>query len=207
MHYDSPVAPLLENAARGSETAWREIVERYSTLVFAVCCRHRISDPDAQDVAASVWLRLVANLRTINDPEALPGWLRTTTRHECLMLLRSKHRQIPTDGTLISEAIDVEFDANLIDDERRAAARHAFAALPHRDQQLLSMLFADPPKPYKEISATLGIPIGAIGPTRARCLTRVRRTPAVAALLAADPPDSRTSRTPSHAPQRNRIAV
>jgi RNA polymerase sigma factor (sigma-70 family) len=178
-----PVAPLLENAARGVESAWRELVKRYSPLLIAVCHRYRISDADAQDVAASVWLRLVTSLPSIRDPDALPGWLQTTARRECLMLLRHSTRQIPTDDALIESTTDPDFDANLIGEERRAAARAAVAQLPARDRTLLSMLFSDPPTPYREISSTLGIPIGAIGPTRARCLTRARRTPAVVALV------------------------
>jgi RNA polymerase sigma factor (sigma-70 family) len=184
MDHDSPVAPLLEAAARGSESAWHRIVERYTALVRSVCHGHGIRGADAEDVAGSVWLRLVANLAGIREPEALPGWLRTTTRHECLMLLRHHSRHIPVDTELGGEETEAELDAALLGAERRAAARAAFAALPRRDRQLLAMLFADPPAPYREISATLGIPVGAIGPTRARCLARARRMPAIAALLA-----------------------
>lgn len=142
---------------------------------------------DAEDVAGSVWLRLVTSLTSLREPEALPGWLRTTVRNECLMLLRHRNRQVPTDDIVIVAVFDTEVDTNLIGAERRAAAREAVNLLPARDLELLTLLFADPPKPYKEISSTLGIPVGAIGPTRARCLARARRTPAVAALLA-DPP-------------------
>jgi len=197
MHYDSPVAPLLESAARGTESAWQEIVARYSPLVLAVCRDYGLSGVDIEDVAGSVWLRLVANVSRIREPEALPGWLRTTVRHECLMLLRHKNRQIPTEGTLIGGTTEPEIDAELIGAERRAAARDAFALLPERDRELLSMLFADPPKPYQEISSALGIPVGAIGPTRARCLARARRTPAVAALLGEARGHQRTSTRPA----------
>jgi DNA-directed RNA polymerase specialized sigma24 family protein len=82
MHYDSPVAPLLESAARGSESAWQEIVTRYSPLVLAVCRDYGLSGVDIEDIAGSVWLRLVANVSRIREPAALPGWLRTTVRHE-----------------------------------------------------------------------------------------------------------------------------
>ena len=173
----------MERAARGTESAWQEIVARYSPLVLAVCRDYGLRGVDVEDVAGSVWLLLVANVSRIREPEALPGWLRTTIRHECLMLLRHKNRQIPTDGTLIGDASESEIDAELIGAERRDAAHDAFALLPERDRELLSMLFADPPRPYREISSVLGIPVGAIGPTRARCLARARRTPAVAALL------------------------
>lgn len=182
MYDSSPVAPLLQAAADGSEAAWRTIMDRYSPLVSAVCRGCGITGDDVNDVAASVWLRLVGKLGTIREPEALPGWLRTTARHESFMLLRHRKRQIPTDGTLLTGAIDPELDAALIREERTAAARQAFTHLPPRDMQLLTMLFADPPRPYKEISLALGIAVGAIGPTRARCLARARHTPAIAAL-------------------------
>jgi len=185
MHHDSPVTPLLESAARGTESAWQKIVERYTPLVVSVCQGHGIRGADADDVGGSVWLRLVANLAGIREPEALPGWLRTTTRHECLTLLRHRSRQIPTDTELGGgPETDSGLDAAMIGAERRAVARAAFAQLPERDRRLLAMLFADPPRPYREISVALGIPVGAIGPTRARCLARARRTPAIAALLA-----------------------
>ncbi|MFL6140558.1 MAG: RNA polymerase sigma factor [Labedaea sp.] len=181
MNQDSPVAALLERAGLGVESAWQEIVDRFSPLVFAVCRRYGIGGADAQDVSGAVWLRLVSHAKTIRDPRGLPGWLQTTTRNECLQLLRHHKRQIPTD-TLSAGSFATELDANLIHEERRTAARQAFAQLSRSDQALLSMLFSDPPKTYKEISAALGIPVGAIGPTRARCLARVRRNPTIAAL-------------------------
>lgn len=187
--HDSPV-PLLENAARGAEWAWRDIVDRYSSLVSSVCAQYRIGNADAQDISGAVWLRLVTNLSHIREPEALPGWLRTTTRHECLRLLRHQNRQVPTDDPLLGESTEPQFDAGLIGAERQAAARRACARLPVRDRQLLALLFCDPPKSYREISATLGIPVGSIGPSRARCLDRVRRMPTIAALLADEPFDS-----------------
>jgi RNA polymerase sigma factor (sigma-70 family) len=186
MHHDSP-APLLESAARGQEWAWRALFDRYSTLVSSVCRQYRLGAADAQDVSGAVWLRLVANLPDIRDPEALPGWLRTTARHECLRLLRHRSRQIPTESPECGEPADPGFDAALIVEERRVAVRHAFAQLPRRDRRLLSLLLCDPPKSYREISSALGIPIGSIGPSRARCLARARRTPAIAALLTDDP--------------------
>jgi RNA polymerase sigma factor (sigma-70 family) len=186
MFYESPVAPLLESAARGTESAWREIIARYSPLVLAVCRDYGLTGADVDDVTGSVWLRLVANVTRIREPEALPGWLRTTIRHECLMLLRHKNRRIPTERLLIDGGTEPEIDASLMAEERRAAARAAFARLPDRDRELLGMLFSDPPRSYQEISSTLGIPVGAIGPTRARCLARARRTPAIAALLLAE---------------------
>jgi RNA polymerase sigma factor (sigma-70 family) len=185
MRYQSPVAVLLENAARGVDSAWREIVKRYSPLIFSVCRTHGVMGADADDVRANVWLRLVANLIKIREPEALPGWLMTTTRRECVALLRNRQRQIPDDREF-TEEVEPGADTALLVEERRHAVLSAVAKLPQRDRDLLTMLFSDPPASYLEISSSLGIPVGAIGPTRQRCLARARRAPSIAALLIDD---------------------
>lgn len=173
---------LLEHAARGGEPAWRDIVRSYTPLVRSVCLRHGIRGADADDVGATVWLRLVLNLRRIRQPEALPGWLATTTRRECLVSLRHRDRHTPTDDEPVDQA-EPGADASLLDAERHEALRQALGQLPERDRELLSLLFSDPPTPYDTIVENLGIPRGSIGPTRQRCLARIRRTPSIAALL------------------------
>lgn len=204
MRNDEQMGPLLERAARGEESAWREIVSRFSALVSSTCHRHGLSGSDADDVTGNVWLQLVARLPTLRVSEALPGWLATTAKRECLALLRAKQRQIPSDQDF-SYAVESDLDRGLLADERRDAARRAVGQLPARDRALISMLFSDPPTPYADISSSLGIPVGAIGPTRQRCLARARRTPAVAALLAGDGcgHSTRRSAVTSHDTQRS----
>lgn len=158
-------------------------MRRYSPVIWSTCRRYAVTGADAEDVAATVWLRLVANVATIREPKALPGWLATTTRRECLLLLRNQNRLVQIDDQIVDQ-LAPELDAPLLVEERRNALRGAFARMPDPDRRLLSMLFADPPMPYADISNQLDMPIGAIGPTRQRCLARVRRHPAVAALLA-----------------------
>jgi RNA polymerase sigma factor (sigma-70 family) len=175
------VQALVDSASRGDEQAWGAIVRRYRSLVLSVCRGLGVTGVDAEDVSGDVWLRLVANLRTLRDPAALPGWIATTTRRECLRLLRERNRQVP-DATEVT-ATGPAPDSELLVTERRSALHDALGRLSRRDQELLSMLFSDPPTPYTEISTRLGMPIGAIGPTRQRCLARVRRVPAIAALL------------------------
>jgi RNA polymerase sigma factor (sigma-70 family) len=196
MRNDERLGPLLERAASGEESAWREIVARFSTLVSSICRRHGVSGSDVDDVTGNVWLQLVTGLPTLRVPEALPGWLATTAKRECLTLLRDKHRQIPSDQDL-TRPVESDVDGALLAAERRDMARRVVGQLPARDRVLISMLFSDPPTPYADISSSLGIPLGAIGPTRQRCLARARRTPAVAALLAGD-----RSAVTSHIPQR-----
>jgi RNA polymerase sigma factor (sigma-70 family) len=185
MRCDSPVTELRDNAAHGVESAWQEIIRRYSPLVSSVCRRYGVVGADADDVGGTVWLRLVVNLVRIREPEALPGWLSTTVRHECLTLLRNRHREIPNDQQII-DRVEPAADESLLTRERRAVVRHAVTLLPRRDQELLSMLFSDPPMSYADISRRLGIAVGAIGPTRQRCLARLRRIDAIEALLGDD---------------------
>lgn len=182
---DNSAKTLLESATRGAESAWREIVTQYSTLVYAVCRKYRVTGADADDVSGHVWLSLVASLATIRRWEALPGWLATTTRRECLKVLRDKERQIP-DGREHAIGTQPSADVFLLEAERRSVVRGAIVQLSRRDRELLTMLFSDPPASYTEISSSLGIPMGAIGPTRQRCLARARRIPSVAALLTDD---------------------
>src|SRR5919197_5985614 len=97
MRDDPLVVALVERARGGDQGAWDAIVARYATLVWSVCRRHGLSGSDAEDVGASVWLRLVERLGTIREPAALPGWIATTTRHECLHALRVAGRQTPVE--------------------------------------------------------------------------------------------------------------
>ncbi len=122
----------------------------------------RLGAADAQDAGQRVWLHLVEHLGNLRDPAALPGWLATTTRRECARLLRAAHRP------------------------QAAALREAFTSLPPRYQQLITLLIHDPPMPYSQISATLGVPVGSIGPLRSRCLHQLRSHPAIAALINAE---------------------
>jgi len=179
------VKTLWESATRGEEWAWAEIVGRYTPLVAGVCRRCRVFGVDAEDVAGTVWLQLVSARAGIRQPEALPGWLVTTTRRLCVTLLRDKQRQVPSSIDVVDET-EPGVDVLVLVNERRDAVRSAFRRLPDRDRELLAMLFSDPPTPYADISATLGMPIGAIGPTRQRCLAKVRRTAPIAALLDED---------------------
>ncbi|HYB87920.1 MAG TPA: sigma-70 family RNA polymerase sigma factor [Streptosporangiaceae bacterium] len=190
IHGDPPVADLVTRARRGDQRAWDTLVGRYAPLVFAICRKHRLSDADASDVAQTVWLHLVQQLDKIRDPAALPGWLATTTRHACFRALHEARR--PQAAGYMVDAEDIpDQQSGLAEDEllvaeRHAALREAFADLPPASQQLIALLIADPPVPYTEISAKLGIPIGSIGPTRARCLDKLRSHPAIADLINAD---------------------
>ena len=185
MRDDPHVVALVTRASGGDQGAWHELVDRYASLVYTICTRYRLSKPDIEDVGQNVWLLLVEQLGKLREPAALPGWLATTTARECLRVVTaaSKAERL---GTGLDDSVifvdDAVIDEELLVAERNAALRAAFAELPPRCQQLLSMLLSDPPHSYADIHRELGIPVGSIGPQRARCLERMRRSSALAAL-------------------------
>jgi RNA polymerase sigma factor (sigma-70 family) len=186
MRDDPSVITLVSRVGLGEQEAWNELVERYSPLVWSICARCRLSREDADDVGQSVWLLLVEKIGSLREPAALPGWLATTTRRECLRMAEGR-RQDPgglRPGDLLTpDPAQPAIEQELIMAERHAALRAALAELQRGCHELLSMLISDPPHSYAEISATLGIPPGSIGPTRARCLDRLRRSPHLTAFL------------------------
>ena len=179
------MAALVTHAAQGGQDAWYELVERYTPLVYTICMRYRLSSYDIEDVGQNVWLLLVEQLGKLREPAALPGWLATTTARESLRVVTATHKAERLGTGLDDSALfvdDTVIDEEILMAERNAVLRAAFAELPPRCQQLLSMLLSDPPHSYAEIHAELGIPVGSIGPQRARCLDRLRRSSAFAAL-------------------------
>jgi RNA polymerase sigma factor (sigma-70 family) len=186
MRDDPSVISLVARAGTGDQEAWNEIIERYSPLVWSICLRYELRRQEIDDVGQTVWLLLVENIGRLRESAALPGWLATTTRRECLRTLRVVRRDLESLPPEDQDAPDPRagvIEQDLIDAERNAALRAAFAELPDGCKELLSMLMADPPPGYAHISSTLGMPAGSIGPTRARCLERLRRSPHLAAVL------------------------
>jgi RNA polymerase sigma factor (sigma-70 family) len=175
---DPALVSMVERARGGDKAAWDEIVERFSSLVWSVCHKYRLSEPDAEDVGGSVWLRLIENLDGLREPAALPGWLATTTARACIEVYRRNKRQIPRD-TLDATIADGSppAESRLLLEEQQDALRAAFGQLSERCRQLLRLLFADPPVAYAEVSSSIDMPFGAIGPTRQRCLASLRANP------------------------------
>jgi len=183
------VTELVIRAKYGDKQAWDALVERYAPLIWSICRRYRLGNADAEDVNQSVWLTLVSHLSVLREPAALPGWLATTTQRECGRVLRAARRTQPGGQVLEDSIADVQAataEEELLKAERQAALREAFTCLPPGCQRLLAMLIQDPPVPYAQISAELGIPVGSIGPSRARCLAKLRRHPAITALINAN---------------------
>jgi RNA polymerase sigma factor (sigma-70 family) len=169
---------LVRQAAAGDRGAWERLVDQYSRLIWAMTRDFRLAESDAADVVQATWLRLLEHIHRIEYPERIGSWLATTARHECLRHLAAgkkvmlMHDEEATLGDAASHQPDV--DERLLADERAQEVREALTLLPGRWQQLLELLMADPPASYAEISDQLGLPVGSIGPTRGRCLERLR---------------------------------
>ncbi len=175
MHED--LTKLVGAAVDGDEDAYRTIVERYSSLVWSIIRSHRLSRADAEDAAQGVWVSMLHNLGRLREPERLAGWLATTTRNECLLIVRRSARSHPNDPADFDRyvATNTDVDRRLLTNERARAVNEALADVGERCRELIAMLGTDPPLNYQQISAALDLPVGAIGPTRLRCLEKIRR--------------------------------
>jgi RNA polymerase sigma factor (sigma-70 family) len=178
------LAELVAGARRGERWAWDALVERYRPLVRAVASGYRLNRGDVEDVDQTVWLRLVENLDRIREPRALPRWLMTTAGNESLRLTRNGQRTLLV-GEL-DEAVQEHraeqgdaLDTDLLRRELAETVRQGLAALPAAQRRLLGLLAGERQLSYREISRILAIPVGSIGPTRARSLARLRATAAV----------------------------
>jgi RNA polymerase sigma factor (sigma-70 family) len=168
---------VVRAAAGGDDHAWEALVDRFAGLVWGVARSHGLSEADAADVSQSTWLRLAEHANAIRQPERIAGWLATTARNESVRILRRGHRDIPV-GTREEVAMDEETSdvaSRILEEERDIALMTAFERLPPRCKTLLRVLTAAPAPSYAEASEVLEMPIGSIGPTRARCLQHLRR--------------------------------
>jgi RNA polymerase sigma factor (sigma-70 family) len=181
------VATLMGRAGAGERSAYDALVGMFGGLVWHIARTWGLSPEDAADVSQTVWLRFVEQLERIREPERVGAWLATTTRRECQATSRRRARVVPVDlvdlerqGTSHLPGIEAVDASRLETTDRAAAVRLAFAQLPERCRDLLTLLFADPPLSYDEIAVTLDMRIGSIGPTRQRCLKGLKAHPEIA---------------------------
>jgi RNA polymerase sigma factor (sigma-70 family) len=174
----APVAALVEKAREGDGGAWEELVARFGGMIAATGRRYRLTPSDVAELQQTTWLRLVENLHRIEQPERVGGWLATTARRESLQLLRRAAKYHAGADQMLANMPDRHLpdpDARPIAEEREIVLRAAWGRLKPRCQELLSLLMTDDPLGYKDLSRLLVMPVGSIGPTRARCLEHLRR--------------------------------
>lgn len=185
---DPDDAQLVNRCRNGDEAAWTLLVRRYERLIYTVPRRAGLADELAADVFQTVFAALHRHLHRIDDPTRLQAWLVTTAKRETLRILSKERRFVAFSGpqhdvgTTSVDPIESVADERLLPDEVLAELeenhllRTAFAQLDDRCRDLLTNLYlADHPLTYAEISGRLGCAEGSIGPTRARCLDKLRR--------------------------------
>jgi RNA polymerase sigma factor (sigma-70 family) len=187
MSDDPPANVLMTRAANGDRQARETLVERYAPLIWSICRRYQLSSADAADIGQAIWTQVMDQLGKVRDLAALTGWLAATTQRECGKVRRAAYGPQAAGKALAAETIPDDQTGNaeqeLLLAELHATLREALIGLPSCCQQLIALLTADPPLPDAQISAKLGIPAGSIGSRRIRCLDKLRRDPAIAALL------------------------
>jgi RNA polymerase sigma factor (sigma-70 family) len=177
------VTVLIHHAAEGDPTAWNAIVDEFAGLLWSVVRGFRLNEAQSADAVQTTWLRLVEHIADLREPEHVAGWLKTTAHRVCLQVIRQGGREQLTDweedrgpvsGVRYEGPDEDGPEAAAMRQEQQVLVRRALAELPDRHRQLMELLVASPPISYQDISARLGMPVGSIGPTRARILTRMR---------------------------------
>jgi RNA polymerase sigma factor (sigma-70 family) len=178
-------AALVARCRAGDAAAWPLLVRRYQRLVYAIVGRAGLDAHAAADVFQTVFSRLVQHLPKLAQPERLQAWIVTTARREALLARRVGQRTVSLsrdDDEDGAPAFDVADDAPLAEDalsslQQQHRLRQALDALDARCRDLLLLLFRDEDDKvgYEDIGRRLGMPVGSIGPTRARCLGKLRQ--------------------------------
>ena len=173
-----PLVELVEKARDGDASAWGALVERLQGVVWRVTADQGMNSEDRQDVFAATFFRLFEHLGRIREPEKLPGWVATTARNESRQMMRTRRRvELREDFEPTAPVDSADLADGLLDGELKSALRGAFRRLGLPCQELLRLSTAVPAISYDQISEITGIARNSLGPTRHRCLERLRQTP------------------------------
>lgn len=201
------LAAVVDAACAGEQWAWTALITRFQSMVLGIARRHRLAAAEQDDVAQETWLRMFRSLGRVEEPAALRGWIATIARNESVRRLHGSRREIPVEHDSLPEPeIDPDLDAPLVARAHREALDRALQGVPARQRRLLRMLITEPAPSYEEVSAALGIPIGSIGPTRARAIKRLRGDVHLACALDAHHTTSTSPASHRHARRHKRAA-
>src|SRR4051812_2589064 len=165
---------MVAAAGGGDEAAWSDLVARFRGRVIRVARAHGLDPYQADDVAQETWLRLYRSLDSARDPFSLGAWIETTARREGLRALVGRRREELTGDEAGVERTERDDNGADLEDGKPALAR-GLRKLNRRQRTLMESLLAEPAPSYADVSTRVGIPIGSIGPTRGRCVKRLRQ--------------------------------
>lgn len=168
---------LVSACLQGEAQAWEALITRYRRLIFSIPVRFGFSSADASDVFQAVCLKLIEHLRNLKDENKVSAWLITTTTRQCIHLRAQRFRE----GGGVDEDVEEPPDPSenmedlQLQVEEQQMVRDSVDQLPERCRSLVELLYFDSKSPsYEDISQNLGMPVASIGPTRARCLDKLR---------------------------------
>jgi RNA polymerase sigma factor (sigma-70 family) len=183
---DLELSALVRAGAAGDASALTRLVGRFDGLLRGIARSYRLTAWDTDDVIQATWLQFMQHGRELREPAAVSGWLTTTARRQSLRILQRHVREDPRDDPACGERSGhFEPEHELIAAERQTLLQRALADLPRRQRELMRVLTTNPELSYEEVARRLSMPVGSIGPTRARSLDRLRRNGGLQALRAA----------------------
>lgn len=163
---------LLQRCRRGDQRAWREVLDQYQRLVYSIPLNLGLTAEDAADVTQATFMALLQSLDRIEEPERLGSWLATVARRQSIRILGRRVRDSERTNANVLVVDDTESHRIV---EELQWVHDAVQQLSGRCQELMIQLyFTDPQPSYDDVAVQLGIPLGSIGPTRARCLEKLR---------------------------------
>jgi RNA polymerase sigma factor (sigma-70 family) len=168
---------LVGMCLKGDALAWEALVLRYKRLIYSIPVKFGFSLTDAADVFQSVLLKLLEHLHEVKDERKISSWIATTTTRQCIHLKAMRHRESDPEEQEVEEPLDPtdNMEEIRILTEQLQAVREAVEQLPDRCKSLIEALYLDPEqRSYDEISQALSMPVPSIGPTRARCLEKLK---------------------------------
>jgi RNA polymerase sigma factor (sigma-70 family) len=177
-------ADLQTACLKGDQDAWDALVNRYAALIYSVPIKYGFAEADAADVFQAVCVTLIEKLGSVREPGGLAAWIVTTASRECLAVIRRQRRERSRSAVQGARSTDIEpADPQLLPEEellaleRQQVVRAAVNQLPTNCRRLIEELFSDTlDRPsYQQLASGLGVPMNSLGPTRTRCLERLRR--------------------------------
>lgn len=176
-------AELVLGAIELQDWAWTDLVRRYTNTVGAIARSYGLRNADVAEIRQIVWMRLFEHMDAIRQPERIAGWIGTVTRNECQKMLKNYRREIPsTSHATLDGPCDDSVDDAILERERSEAVRRGLVRLEGRGRALMETLLTQPDTSYESLAHELGMSIGSIGPTRQRCIRRLRASPELAGL-------------------------